>query len=255
MRKVSIVAPLGTSPPVITEFLQYVETALDQRVTDLTILSTREPLVLEGLELVKAAVEDRYPRAHLHVVELPYEDVDTEERGSEFISIATRILRDQKEKYGAKVVHLCVAGGRKEVCIILSMLAQFYNINGVYHIIMPNVKAFNQQLELIRHEAEELSNADNKLAYYRQKKDLLQPVLFPELSTYNVIKIPIIPYPVHFLMGMEQVLKQRKFPLQSIDTDIASKLRDLGYIMVTRNYAYTSPEGERLLRIIGSVVN
>lgn len=253
MRKVSILAPIGTSPPVITEFLQYVEVVLDQRVTDVTIITTREPLVLKGLELVKAGVADRYPKVHVHVVELPYDDVDSEERSTEFIGIAARILRDQKEKYGVEVVHLCVAGGRKEVCIILSLLAQFYNVNGVYHIVMPDVKTFNQQLELIRYEAKELANAEDKLAYYRQKRGLLEPVLFPQMSTYNVIKVPVIPYPMHTLIGMKQVLKQRKFPLKSIDTGIASQLRDLGYIRVTRNYAYTSPDGERLLRIIGSV--
>ncbi|MEM3404138.1 MAG: CRISPR-associated protein Csx14 [Nitrososphaeria archaeon] len=251
----SIIATIGTSPPVITEFLQYVKEVLDQRVTDLTIITTKEPLVLEGLELVKAGVADRYPMVHLHVVGLPFDDVDSEERNTEFIGIAARILRDQKEKYGIEVVHLCVAGGRKEVCIMLSLLAQFYNVNGVYHIVMPDVKTFNQQLELIRYETRELANAEDKLAYYRQKKELLEPVLFPQPSTYNVIKIPVIPYPMHTLIGMKQVLKQRKFPLKSIDTDIASQLRDFGYIRIIRNYAYTSPDGERLLRFIGSVAN
>jgi CRISPR-associated protein Csx14 len=255
VHKVSIIAPLGTSPPVITEFLQYVDEVLDQRVTDLTVITTNEPLVLEGLELVKTGVSDRYPKVHIHVVELPYDDVDSEERSTDFIGIAARILRDQKEKHGAEVVHLCVAGGRKEVCIILSLLAQFFNVNGVYHVVMPDVKTFNQQLELIRHEAKELASAEDKLAYYRQKRDLLEPVLFPDLSTYNVIKIPVVPYPMHALIGMKQVLKQRKFPLRSIDMDIVSQLRDLGYIRLSRNYAYTSPDGERLLLIIGSVVD
>lgn len=255
MRKVSIVAPLGTSPPVITEFLRYVEEVLDQRVTDLTIISTKDPLVLDGLELVKVAVEDRYPRVHVHVVELRYEDVDSEERSTEFVKTAAKILRDQKEKYRVDVVHLCVAGGRKQVCIILSLLAQFFNVNGVYHVVMPDVAAFNQALELIRHEMKELSQAGDKLAYYRENKERLEPVLYPEPSSYNVIKIPVVPYPMHALTGIKHVLKRRKFPLQSIDMKIASHLRDLGYMRFSRNYAYTSPDGERLLRIIGSVVD
>ncbi|MEM2856540.1 MAG: hypothetical protein QW416_05500 [Candidatus Nitrosocaldaceae archaeon] len=45
----SIVTPIGTNPPVI-EFFQYVESALDQRVTNLTTIEKH--LVLEGLELV-----------------------------------------------------------------------------------------------------------------------------------------------------------------------------------------------------------
>jgi CRISPR-associated Csx14 family protein len=187
MRKVSIVAPLGTSPPVITEFLQYVQEVLDQKVTDLTIITKRESMVLEGLELVKAGVAHRCPKVHTHVIELPYNDMDSEERSTEFIRIAARILRGQKEKYSVEVVHLCVAGGGKEICIILSLLAPF-NVNGVYRIVMLDVKTFNQQLELIRHEAKELTSTEDKLAYYRQKEDPLKPVLFQELSTIMLLR-------------------------------------------------------------------
>ncbi|MEM2094944.1 MAG: CRISPR-associated protein Csx14 [Candidatus Bathyarchaeia archaeon] len=254
MCKVSVVAPLGTSPSVITEFLQYVESVLDQRVADITIITTTEPLVLEGLELIKAGIADRYPNIRIHTVKLPYDDVDSEERSIEFVNIAAKILRDQKEKFKADVVHLCVAGGRKEVCIILSLLAQFYNVNGVYHVVMPDVKTFNQQLERIRYEAKELVEAEDKLAYYRQKKKILEPVLFPELSTYNVIRIPVIPYPMQTLIGMKKMLERRKSSLHSIDMNIAPRLKELGYIKISRNYAYISADGEYLLHILRSVV-
>jgi len=255
MGKVSIVAPIGTSPPVITEFIQYVERVLDQTVTDVTIITTREPLVMQGLELVKAAVADRYPRTRVHVVELPYDDIDTEEKSMDFFSVAASVLRHQKEKYGADIVLLCVAGGRKEVCIILSLLAQFYKVNGVYHIVMSDVKAFNVDLERIRYEAEMLSKTEDKLGYYRQKKDLLEPVLFPKPHTYNVIKIPVIPYPKDALMELKQALKQRKFKSDSIDANVAFQLSELGYIRISRDYAFTLPDGERLLRVIESVVS
>jgi|FaiFalDrversion3_1042247.scaffolds.fasta_scaffold01221_3 CRISPR-associated protein Csx14 len=254
MRKVSIVAPLGTSPPVITEFLQYVEEVLHERVTDITIISTKEPLVQEGLELVKAAIADRYPNVHVHVVELPYVDVDTEERTADFLKTAARILRDQKEKYRADAVHLCVAGGRKQVCIILSLLAQFYNVNGVYHIVMPDVTAYNEALEQIRYEMRELSQSPDKLAYYREKKEKLEPVLYPEPSSYHVIKIPVIPYPIQILIRIKEVLERRKFPLESIDMNIATHLRDLGYIRFSRSYGYLMGDGEDLLRMLRSVI-
>jgi CRISPR-associated protein Csx14 len=255
MRKVSIIAPLGTSPPVITEFLQYVESVLDQRVTDVTIITTTEPLVLEGLELIKAGIADRYPNLRIHTVRLPYDDVDSEEKSIEFVGIAAQILRDQKEKFKVEVVHLCVAGGRKEVCIILSLLAQFYNVNGVYHVVTPDVKTFNQQLERIRHKAKELADAEDKLSYYRQNKKILEPILFPELSTYNVIKIPIIPYPTQTLSEIKRALRQRKFPLYSIDMNTAYQLRNTGCIKISKKYAYITPDGEYLLQILNSIVD
>lgn len=255
MRKVSIVAPLGTSPPVITEFLQYVESVLDQHVTDLTIISTKEPMVVEGLELLKAAVADRYPNTHVHVVELPFDDVDSEERSMHFTSIAAKILRDQREKYRVDTVHLCVAGGRKEVCIILSLLAQFYDVNEVYHVVMPEVQSFNPPLELIRHEAKELADAEDKLAYYRQKKERLEPVLYPEPATFNVIKIPVVPYPMRTLLSMRQMLKSRKVTLTPVNSDLISRLGNLGYIRVSRNYAYLTADGECLLHLLEAVVS
>lgn len=254
MRKVSIVAPIGTSPPVITEFLQYVEKVLDQRVTDVTIITTKEPLVLEGLELVKTAVADRYPKVRVYVIELPFDDVDSEGRSMEFLRIASKILIDQK-KYDVDIVHLCVAGGRKEVCIMLSMLAQFHNVNGVYHIVMRDVKAYNEQLERIRHEVKELADAEDKLGYYSEKRGKLEPVMFPATSEYNVIRIPVIPYPTTFLLNMKRILDARKVRLRPADAELIFRLKTLGYMRVTRTGAYITTEGERLSSILEAVVS
>lgn len=253
MNKVSIIAPLGTSPPVITEFLQYVEEVLDQRVTDLTIITTKEPLVLEGLEAIKAAVADRYPHVHVHVEELPFKDIDSEEKNLHFINITAKLLDAQKRRYGVKAIHLCVAGGRKEVCITLSLLAQFYDVSGVYHIVMPDVVAFNQALELVRREIRELSEAEDKLAYYRKKKEKLEPVFYPSLSQYNVIRIPIIPYPENFLAMIRSIFRRHKAALKDTDYRIISRLKDLGYVKVTKNFAYITSDGEKLLKILNAI--
>ncbi len=52
-------------------------------------------------------------------------------------------------------------GGRKELCITLSFLAQPFDINGVCHIVLPDVKTFNQLLELIRYDAKKLAKAED----------------------------------------------------------------------------------------------
>jgi hypothetical protein len=100
----------------------------------------------------------------------------------------------------------------------------------------------------------ELSQSPDKLAYYREKKEKLEPVLYPEPSSYHVIKIPVIPYPIQILIRIKEVLERRKFPLESIDMNIATHLRDLGYIRFSRRYGYLMRDGEDLLRMLRSVV-
>lgn len=56
--KLSIVALIGTSLPVITEFIQYVEDGLNERVSDLTVISTSDPYVVSCADLAEQAVMD-----------------------------------------------------------------------------------------------------------------------------------------------------------------------------------------------------
>jgi len=66
--------------------------------------------------------------------------------------IAGRIIKNQREKYGSDVVYLNVAGGRKNMCITLSILGQFLNVDGIFHIVSPDVKIVNEMLENLRSE-------------------------------------------------------------------------------------------------------
>jgi CRISPR-associated protein Csx14 len=179
MHKVSIIAPVRTSPPVVTEFLQYVEEDMSERVTDLTLIATREPLVLSVVELIEAAVRRRYPHVHAHVVELPFADVTSDREHLEFMKVCARVIRDQHEVHGADKVYLCVAGGRKDMCITMALLGQYLGVNGVFHVVMPDVKAFNVELERARATIEELAKAEDKDAYYRERAELFDPTDVP----------------------------------------------------------------------------
>jgi hypothetical protein len=64
--KNSLIAVLGFSPPVVTEFVKFMVEGEGLRVTDLTVATTEERQVLDGLRLVEAAVRYRYPWIHFH---------------------------------------------------------------------------------------------------------------------------------------------------------------------------------------------
>lgn len=251
MRKISVIAPLGTSPPVITEFLQYVDEVLDQRVSDVTVIATKDPLVLEGVELIKVAVKRRYPHTHLHVVELPFTDIGSQEDSLRFMSICAKILRDQRDVHHVDLVYLCVAGGRKDMCIILSLLSQYFAVNGVYHLIMPDVQTFNIQLERLRHEISELARAENKEEFYEKHKGYFDELMYPPLNLYTTVKIPLLPYPVSVLKSIDRLLGSGKTPRRraGLPTDVLERLEIMGLIKATRENIYTTSEGREFHRV------
>lgn len=248
MTKTAIIAPLGTSPPVVTEFLEYVEKSLDKRVSDLVIIATKEPKVLEGVPLIETAVKNKYLHVHTHIVELPFTDIQSDEDNLKFMKICAEVLRKEKEIHKTDTIYLCVAGGRKDMCITLSLLAQYLEVNGVFHVITPDVKSMNIELESARRNIKELSESPEKDSYYAQYKELFDDLLFPPPSKYNVINIPVLPYPQTMLNDIIRLLtgdstqprSSVKLPLIILENMHAS-----GLIKLTEKNIYLTTEGRK----------
>jgi CRISPR-associated protein Csx14 len=256
VHKISIIAPLGTSPPVVTEFLQYVQESMFESVTDLTLIATKEQAVLEGLELIKVAVKRRYPKVHVHIVELPFTDIASEADHLEFMKICAKILKDQRDVHRADKVYLCVAGGRKDMCITLSLLAQYFGVNGVFHVIMPNVKAFSSELERMRYEISELARAGDKEAYYQAKAERFDELMYPPIKSYITIRIPIIPIPQNIIYDVIKILKAKKVERKDVDLPI-SFLKDLeasNIIRLTKNFILIEDVGYNILEALGEAI-
>jgi CRISPR-associated protein Csx14 len=256
MSKISIIAPVGTSPPVVTEFIQHVQESMFESVTDLTLIATREQVVLEGVELIKMAVKRRYSKVHIHVVELSFTDIASETDHLEFMKTCARILREQRDIYRADKVYLCVAGGRKDMCITLSLLAQYFGVNGVFHVIMPEVKAFSSELERMRYEINKLAEAENKDLYYQEKAERFDKLMYPPLKSYIVIRIPIIPIPQNIIYDVIKILKAKKVKRTDIDLPI-NFLKDLeasNIIRITSNFIYVEDVGYNVLKALGESI-
>ncbi len=250
--KLSVIAPIGTSPPVVTEFIQYVEDGLAERVSDLTVISTSDPYVVSCTDLVEQAVLDKYPHIHLHRHQLSFEDIDSQERLSEFMLDTARLLRDQVERFKVDKVYINSAGGRKDALIALSTLCQFIPVSGIFHIVMPDVKAFNAQLEKAKHDIEMLGAAEDKKTYYLSKKSLFEPLMYPHPSTYSVIKIPVIPFPPDVLQKLIKVLSSSKMEIKSsgLDSRHVKMLADIGIVASDRRHLYPTDEGRFLLKVL-----
>jgi CRISPR-associated Csx14 family protein len=253
--KNSLIAVLGFSPPVVTKFVKFMVEGEGLRVTDLTVVTTEERQVLDGLRLVEAAVRHRYPWIHFHEFRLPFEDVRSVEETYRFMGLVGKLLHAQKSVHGVDSVHLCLAGGRKDMGITAALMSQYFGVNGVYHIIMPDIQVFNAELELLRSDIERLAASADPIEYYRQQMDVFEPLMFPPLDRYVVIKIPLIPYPASVLRKVFRVLKSDRVEVggSGLPADVLSGPEAAGLVRVSsKGVVRPLEQGKRLLQALSS---
>jgi len=197
----AVIALLGMSPPVITAFVKAFE-----GIRDVVVLTTKSEAVKQGFELVRVAMKMRYPDVRVHERELPFEDVTTTEENFQFMGIAARIIKVQREKYGSKRIYLNVSGGRKNMGITLSLLGQLMGVDGVFHVLTRDVGVVNVQLESLRKEIEELYNAESeeeKIEIYRRSERYFSSLMFPDAE---IVRIPTIPFPEYYVERIARAL-------------------------------------------------
>lgn len=204
--KTAVIAPLGMSPPVITAFVK----ALGG-VRDVVVLTTDNPTVKQGFELVRIALKLNYPRVRVHERKLPFEDVTTTDENFQFMGIAARIIREQREKYGSAKVYLNVSGGRKNMGVTLSLLGQLMGVDGVFHVVTRDIRVVNTQLESLRVEIEKIYRAESeeeKIRVYRERERSFNSLMFPDVE---VVRIPTIPFPKYYVEKVVKVLYAESF--------------------------------------------
>jgi len=251
--KNSLIALLGFSPPVVTEFVRYMVEGEGVRVSDLTVVATEEKNVQEGLKLVEAAVKNRYPKIRFHELRLPFVDVTSVSETYTFMESMGKLLYDQRAAHQVDSVHLCLAGGRKDMGITAALLAQYFGVNGVYHVVMPNVQVFNAELEKLRRNIEELASSGDPLEYYKQHVNIFEPLMFPPLDRYVVIKIPLIPYPINILRKVSRLLGSDRVKTEraGLPPDVLMGLKAAGLIRISsQDVIRPLEEGRRLHRIL-----
>jgi len=253
MVKISLVCTLGVSPPVVTEFVRYMVDGEGLPVSDVTVVATDNPVVLSGLVLVKAALASRFPKIRFHEKILPFDDVRSLEETYMFINEMGRLLADQRRLHHVDAVHLSLAGGRKDMGITAALLASYFGVNGVYHVIMPEVQIVNEKLEALRREIENLASSGDPLSYYNRLKEEFDPVMYPPLGEYTVIKIPVIPYPLTMLRRIRRILTGEKLEKRAanLPDDVLIGLQASGLIRITsKGTVYATDLGRKVYDLL-----
>lgn len=244
--KRAVVAPLGLSPPVITTFIH----GFTHRISDLVLLHTENPEVVKGLELIKLVLGEEYPGIRIHSVPLPFDDVSSTEDNLRFMRIAGKAIRDEREKYRVESVVLNVSGGRKNMCITLTLLGQLLGVDGVFHVVTRDVKIFNIMLERLREEISRIYSAktrEEKLRIYRSREQEFRDLLFPPKDEFEIVRIPTLPYPRGYL---SRLLNAVLSDLEMLSEEEREALAMHGVLEKTGRRYYLTDYGRRLVETL-----
>jgi len=247
--KTAVIAPLGMSPPIVTAGMD----ASEFKVKHLIIIATNHPVVLAGLDLIRVGMSIRAPKVKIHAEILPFDDVTTTGENLVFMETAIRIIREARTKLKCDRILLDVAGGRKNMCITLTMIGQLMNVDGVFHIGNRDISLLNTNLEILRGDIERIYKAETleeKQAIYRQKENQFNHLLFPPKSGYDIIRVPTFPVDQS---AVERLLVELKgdirgevkiLPLSDKVTLERHGILEKGK---TRNHYYVSEYGQKFL--------
>jgi CRISPR-associated protein Csx14 len=195
--KIAVIAPIGMSPPAISTLID----GIGVPVSDCILLATENPSVQASARFLTAGLQRRFPWMRVHNESLPFDDVGTEEETFAFITRTARIFRQERETYNCDQIYLSIAGGRKNMCVSISLLGQILQADGVFHVINTGIGVVNTMLEQLRRNIEEFADADPDecARLYEQNLAEYDRLLFPPRDTYEVIRIPTLPYPPDYL--------------------------------------------------------
>lgn len=242
-KKTAIIAPLGMSPPVVTMGLDTV----NFKVSDLTIIATNHPVVLAGLDLIRVGMSIRAPKVKIHTEILPFDDVTTTHENLDFMESAIKLIKQARRDFKCDRVLLNIAGGRKNMCITLTMIGQLMNVDSVFHIGNRNVTLFNQNLERLRDEIKRINAAptfEEKQAIYRDNEAQFNHLLFPPKSEYNLLRIPTFPVDQE---TVQKLLVDLKGDPESLSLSDKVTLERHGILEKGRAHYYLSDYGRKFL--------
>lgn len=245
--KTSVIAPLGLSPPVITAFIE----GLAEPISDVVVLTTDNEEVKRGYELVRIGLKIKYPRIRIHEVRLPFDDVYTTEQNLQFMAIAARTIKEEREVHRCDRILLNIAGGRKNTCITLSLLGQLMGIDGVFHVVTKDVAIVNQMLESLREDIRRIYEAkddEEKIKIYKEKERYFNSLLFPAKSEYEIIRIPTLPYPSDYLAKLVTAVHSSN--LDALSAEEKELLYRHGILDEIGHRYVVSEYGEKLTKII-----
>jgi len=261
------ISTLGRTPAVATQFLSYLIDVANHDIGYLFLISTSDPIVYGGAKLVKKSIENRYGDLIVNILKTEAPDIDSEANLDSYINslmggLKNSILSSYRE---VDLIHLCVAGGRKNMAIISTIYSMIVRPVILYHIINVRVDVTRNQMEGLEDylvklaKTEDPSREDeiyNVLVESRNRYgESIDDILYPPRNDVKVIEMYIPPYPRDYMDFIRYILSKPegyrvddlKEIFRAADTYISSLVIsklveiDSGYIKPTRNLLRFKP--------------
>lgn len=205
------VITMGKTPAVATQFIDYLRKVERKNIKYIFMISTSDPIVYGGSRLAKISLEERYSDIFIHIFRSDVEDLASKENMDRYINEVMKGLKDWVFYPSREItlIHLCIAGGRKNMTIISTIFSLVMRPVILYHIINRKVDVDRSQLygwedlivELSRAKGDkEIKDIYSKLKNTRNKYgESIDDVLHPPSEDYEVIKIYVPPYPSDYM--------------------------------------------------------
>ncbi len=254
MTKCSIIGAIGKSAPVMTELVEWLIEVKKEFVSDVVLLVTDDEEVWKQGELVVSALELSDWDIHVHWRELPFKDVTTDEDNFTFLKKTMEAIYEEKSKHDADRIYLNVAGGRKTMTSGLHFLSQFNPVDGVYHVVSPQIGLWNQKLEQNKDKIDEFFHASDLNRYYEKNKKTFNEILFPEPTEFEVISMPVLPYPQRVLESFKKVWRSdskiERSKIEGLTDNDIYRAASFDLLKYKDGWVYPTKLGKKLLGIM-----
>ncbi|MGB9815533.1 MAG: CRISPR-associated protein Csx14 [Thermoplasmata archaeon] len=224
----SLINPMGTSPMVATEMVDFFKTDYNRGLRDVIMIATNDRRIISGTYMAGTAIKVRYPDIHVHYEFLGSSDIMDEKDLYEFVDKIGGIIKNEKERYGIDRVYANISGGRKIESIIISNFSQLLGIDEVWIVLNKNIANYNIDFERILNELDNFKDGEN-LDYYKKKLDIFDPIFYPKRSDLSFFEIPTIRLSLEELKLLKELLKGKDLEVMNVpdyklDAFIKSKL-------------------------------
>lgn len=247
MKKSALINPMGTTPMVATEMVNYIRNT-DNTLRDVILMCTDNPNVLGGAYAATGALKDRYPDIRVHLVKLKSDDIYDESTLVSFLSdFVDTVIRERN--YGVDYLYLNVSGGRKIQTIILSLYAGIFGIDDVFNIFDPEVENYNMRYEEVKSDIiNNFTENSDPLETYRSMKDRLESIFYPSLGKLIFLKVGVLKTPSDELVKLREALTGSDFTDGSLEDFRLEAYRKSGFITYDRSRTYPTDLGNVILR-------
>ncbi len=250
----SVIGAVGRSAPVMTELVEWLIEVKNEFVSDVVLLVTDDDEVWKQAELVVSALELSDWNIHVHWKDLPFDDVTSEDDNFTFLKETMEAIYEEKSKHDADKVYLNVAGGRKTMTSGLHFLSQFNPVNGVFHVVSPQISLWNKKLEQNKDKIDEFFHASDLNRYYERNKETFDEILFPDTTEYEVISMPVMPYPQGILEDFKKIWrsdsKVRRSELERLTDNDIYRGESFDLLKYRNDWVYPTQLGKKLLEIL-----